>query len=241
MFRFTNWLVALGRKVELTPPLRALKRPSDRVLRSSPARKEARRQARKRKLDTVAATTSTPVPKRVKNSSDRDTDSDLDSKEHFNPELEKEDKEEFKTKVPKTVGKYLEKHFRRSLSKEERTAMLKKYPKPDTDASAPPKLDGFISEDSWCPASQNPRSSFTSLWADLIDQGLTHDPSDAIHVTDVLEVIQRSLVLLGNANNVISETRREVALESVHPSLKKYAKGDFTQWPLWRRVQTNPR
>ena len=79
-----------------------------------------------------------------KKSSDRDTDSDLDSREHFNPELEKQDKEEFKTKVLKSVGKYLEKHFRRSLSKEERTAMLKKHPKPDSDASAPPKLDGFI-------------------------------------------------------------------------------------------------
>ena len=57
----------------------------------------------------------------------------------------------------------------------------------------------------------------------LTTQGLTHDPSDAIHVTDVLKVIQRSLVLLGNANNLISETLREVALESVHPSLTNQA------------------
>ena len=36
------------------------------------------------------------------------------------------------------------------------------------------------------------------------------------------------MVLLGNANNLISETRRETALESIHPSLKKYGKGDFS-------------
>ena len=47
-------------------------------------------------------------------------------------------------------------------------------------------------------------------------------------MSDVLDIIQRSLVLLGNANNFISETRRETALESIHPSLKKYGKGDFS-------------
>lgn len=41
-----------------------------------------------------------------------------------------------------------------------------------------------------------------------------------------MDTIQRSLVLLGNANNLISETRREVALEVIHPSLKKY---DFSK------------
>ena len=47
-------------------------------------------------------------------------------------------------------------------------------------------------------------------------------------MSDVLDIVQRSLVLLGNANNFISETRRETALESIHPSLKKYGKGDFS-------------
>ena len=46
-------------------------------------------------------------------------------------------------------------------------------------------------------------------------------------MSDVLD-IQRSLVFLGNGNNLISETRRETVLESIHPSLKKYGKGDFS-------------
>ena len=115
------------------------------MLRSSPARKEPRRQAKKRKLDSVAASTSTPVPKSEK-PVPIGALTPTWTAEHFNPKLEKKDKEEFKTKVPKTVGKYIEKHFCRSLSKEERTAMLKKHTKSDTDASAPPTLDGFISD-----------------------------------------------------------------------------------------------
>ena len=69
----------------------------------------------------------------------------------------------------------------------------------------------------------------TCLWSDLADQELNQDPKAAILVSDVLDIIQRSsLVLLGNANNLISETRREAALESIYPSLKKYGKGDFS-------------
>lgn len=34
--------------------------------------------------------------------------------------------------------------------------------------------------------------------------------------------------MLGNANNLVSESRREAILEAIQPSLKKYAKGDFT-------------
>ena len=48
----------------------------------------------------------------------------------FDPSLNKEDKEEFKFEAPDPVNFYLEKHFRQSLFKEERTAMLRKHPKP---------------------------------------------------------------------------------------------------------------
>ena len=120
--------------------------------------------------------------------------------------------------------------------------MLKKHPKPDTEAAAPPKLDSFISDfagkkldkarDAQLARIQGAvlyaANPLTCLWSDLVDQGLTQDPKAAILVSDVLDIIQRSLVLLGNANNLILETRRETALESIHPSLKKYGKGDFS-------------
>ena len=68
----------------------------------------------------------------------------------------------------------------------------------------------------------------TCLWSQLIDQGLTHQEDATIRISDVIDTIQRTLVLLGNANNFISETRREWALEAIHPTLK-YGKGNFTE------------
>ena len=58
--------------------------------------------------------------------------------------LDREDKEEFRFKAPGPIGPYLEQHLRRGLSKEERTAMLRKHPKLDTKVMNPPKLDQFI-------------------------------------------------------------------------------------------------
>ena len=77
----------------------------------------------------------------------------------------------------------------------------------------------------------------TGLWADLIEQGLANDSDAAIHVSDILETIQRSLVLLGNANSLISETRHEIALESVHPSLRERRVCGSQSGPLRKRVQ----
>ena len=177
-----------------------------------------------------------------------DSDSDVYSETSttlptFDPSLDKEDKEEFRFEAPDQVTAYLEKHFRRSLSKEERTAMLRKHPKPDTKAMAPPRLDQFITD--FAPKKVDKArdaalariqggllyaaNPLAYLWANLMEQGLEGDSEAVIPVSEVLDVLQRTLVLLGNASNLLSERRREIALEAIHPSLKKYAKGDFTQ------------
>ena len=161
----------------------------------------------------------------------------------FDPTLDREDKEDFRFTAPKQITEYLEKHFRRGLSKEERTAMLKRHPKPDTPVMTPPKLDQFITD--FAPKNID-KARDTSLarilgsmlyavnplvnvWAGLIDQKLDDDPEALIPVSDVLEMIQRSIVLLGNTNNLISESRREAVLEKIQPTLRKYAKGDFSE------------
>ena len=61
----------------------------------------------------------------------------------FDPSKKKET-EEFRFKAPKVVNSYMEKHFQRTLSKEERTAMLRVHPKPETPVASPPKLDQFM-------------------------------------------------------------------------------------------------
>ena len=159
----------------------------------------------------------------------------------FDPSLDREDKDEYKFDVPEVIGKYLEQHFRKGLSKEERTAMLKRHPKPNSKVMVPPRLDQFVSD--FAPKKVDKArdaalskiqgsllyavNPLTNMWAGLIEQGLVDDPEALIPVPDVLDIIQRSIVLIGNANSLVSETRREVALDAIHSSLKKYAKGDF--------------
>ena len=150
------------------------------------------------------------------------SDSDSPAEEScFDPSRERDDKEECKVKVPPVIGKYLDKNFRQPLSKEGRTAMLKKHPKPDVEAVVSPRLDSFVvdfagkkldkAKDTQLARIQGTMlyaaNPITCLWADLVEQGLTHNPKYAIYmyVPDLLEVLQRALVLLGNANHLISE------------------------------------
>lgn len=220
---------------------KALKRPSEGS-GSSPSKKRRRVESEiSRKRKSGAGALVSPA-KKLKVSPQSSSASESEN-ESFDPTLEREDKDDFKVKVPRTIEKYIDKHFRRSLSKEERTAMLKRHPKPDVEAALPPKLDSFVADfagkkldkgrDSQLAKIQGAMlyaaGPLTNLWADLIEQGLTNDSDAAIHVSDILETVQRSLVLLGNANSLISETRREIALESIHPSLKKYGKGEFAK------------
>jgi hypothetical protein len=120
--------------------------------------------------------------------------------------------------------------------------MLRKYPKPDTKVMVPPKLDQFITD--FAPTKVDKArdaalmkiqgnllyavNPLANLWSHLIAQSLDGDQQAVIPVTEVLDVVQRTLVLLGNANSLLSERRREIALDAVHSSLKKYAKGNFT-------------
>jgi hypothetical protein len=159
----------------------------------------------------------------------------------FDPSLDKEDKDEYKFDAPEVIGQYLEQHFRKGLAKEERTAMLKRHPKPNAKVMTQPKLDQFVSD--FAPKKVDKArdaamsriqgsllyavNPLTNLWAELIKQGMADDPEALILVPEVLDIIQRSIVLIGNTNNLVSETRREVALDAIHSSLKKYAKGDF--------------
>ena len=67
----------------------------------------------------------------------------------------------------------------------------------------------------------------TCMWSDLIKQNLQEDPDATINVHDVLEIIQRSLVLLGNANKVLSQMTN--LLELADKSLEKYAQDSPSQ------------
>ena len=65
------------------------------------------------------------------------------------------------------------------------------------------------------------------LWSEIQKKGLERE-GGLIQVPVVLETIQRTLVLLGNSNCLLSEKRHLGILKSVDPQLEKYAKGDFS-------------
>ena len=158
----------------------------------------------------------------------------------FDPVLAGSEEDDYHFRPHKVVHDYLERHFRRTLSKKERKAMIKADPKPDCEAAVTPEVDEFLqtfwkgkvnnSQDGDLKQIQtallNTTGPLCGLWSQLLEQGLGKE-SDLIQAPVVLDMIQRTLVLLGNANSLISERRRAHILHAVDPKLSKYAKGEF--------------
>ena len=159
----------------------------------------------------------------------------------FDPVMAGTEEDECHFTPPEVVNDYLERHFRRSLSKKERTAMLKRDPKPSTLANTPPEVDPYIltfwknkidlTADNQLKQLQTAllytAGPLAGLWSQIVDQGLNKDPEALIQVPIVLETLQRALVLLGNVNSLFCEKCRSRILESIDPNLSKYARGGF--------------
>ena len=101
------------------------------------------------------------------------------------------------------ITEYLEKHFRRTLSKASRMAMHKAYPMPRTFAAKPPVVDKFVKDylKSRYPKQDSELAKLqsvmlkvcglmTCMWSNLIEQDLLEDPNATISIHDMLEIIQ---------------------------------------------------
>lgn len=49
-------------------------------------------------------------------------------------------------KVPAGMSKFMRKHFKKCISKEEREAFFKEHPRPDVDVCTRPKVDKYITD-----------------------------------------------------------------------------------------------
>ena len=144
-------------------------------------------------------------------------------------------------KAPTAMRKYLNKHMKRCLSKEEWDAQYKEHPCPDLVSCTPPKVDKYMvdflgkrlprSHDSELSKIPSPVLAvvlpLTSAWQYLADGGLEDDPELLVPGTEVMSLVQRTLCMLGNASELISQTRRSKILEAVDPSWGKYGSGDL--------------
>lgn len=74
-------------------------------------------------------------------------------------------------------------------------------------------------------------------WQELLETGLERDTSMVLPTTQVLAVIQRSLCLIGNASEFLSQTRRAKILEAIEPTWGRYVADDFkTEDTLFRKA-----
>ena len=140
--------------------------------------------------------------------------------------------------APTSITSFLDKHFNKALSEEERSAIMKDFPKPVCKVLSAPKLDEQV-KDQLKKKGKDPhfgseKSLFklqeqlldvagplTCLWADLLNKEAT------VTAEDTLLLVQRALVLLGSASHNITVERRKIAWSRINPKLKSLATEDY--------------
>ena len=144
-------------------------------------------------------------------------------------------------KVPRSIQKYLDKHLRHCLTKEEREVLFKEHPRPDLDTSLAPKADRYMSVflGNKFPREQDAElmkiqtavlaciRPLTLAWQELLDEGLEETAEMMVPAREVLALIQCSLCLVGNASECVSQTRRTKILEAIDKSWGKFGTDEY--------------
>ena len=180
----------------------------------------------------------TPWPKRPRYYEEVDSTfviSDSDSEEEFGEDLaEPFDPNSFykkspKVDVPEAIESSLRKYFQSNLETTARRSMAREDPLPDIPALRCPRADDVIADfmgkdfpskiDSQYRRMQTAvlasAAPAINLWINLDQQQLTLGQGGLVPVDVVLGVIQRSLVLVGNASNYISQMRRDIIIRKL--------------------------
>ena len=143
-----------------------------------------------------------------------------------------------KSNLPEIIQKYVNTHFRTCLPKVVRKAMARENPLPDSPALRSPETDDVLVDymggdypsitDAHYKRIQTAIISagapMLNLWAHLEEQQLTSSQGGLIQVEVMLEAIQKSLVLLGNASNYVSESRRDLIIGKLSRKKKSLSK-----------------
>lgn len=154
----------------------------------------------------------------------------------FDPAIQPEDA----WSPPDNIVKFLDRHFNKSLSEEERKAILKDFPKPSCDSVQVPKLDDqlkeYLKSKGKDPLYGSEKALYkiqellldvsgplTCLWGDLLNKEVT------VSGEMLVRLVQRALVLLGNASHMVSQERRKVAWAKINPKLRSLATEDYSK------------
>ena len=133
---------------------------------------------------------------------------------------------------------FLERYFNQCLEVEERQAILESFPKPQCEAIQAPKLDPSVREQLW-KKGKDPQfgaeknlykiqeqllevtGPVACLWSDLLN------PDSKPTSEQIIQLLQRALVLVGSTSHAISVERRKIAWGRINPNLKALAKEDY--------------
>jgi len=101
----------------------------------------------------------------------------------------------------KTMSEFLEKHFTWCLKPEDREAILKDFPKPNSQALQVPKLDDQVKDH-------------------LKKKGINPHFGATIKREQIILLVQRTLILLGSLSNSITLERIRINWSKLNPALK---------------------
>ena len=215
------------------------KRPTASCGGSSECSGTSKSSNRGRKRPATSVDTSESDAKRKRRSSSTDSGSDSGQ---FNPaSLVKAKEGTFKPDTKMT--RYLDKHLKRCLEKEEREAIFKVHPRPDAKVCTVPLPDKYITDylGNKFPKEQDAQDKkvqasvlaivrpLTSAWQSLLESGVETNPGFSIPAIEVLDIIQRTICLVGNSSELISQRRRANILATIDPLWSKFGTDKYTQ------------
>lgn len=132
--------------------------------------------------------------------------------------------------------------MRRCLTKEEREALLKDHPRPGVASCKVPAVDKYIRE---FLGKRFPKDMDTDLskiqggvmhivcplaaaWNSLLEEGVAEDQDLLVPASQVVALIQRTICMVGNVSEMISQLRRTKILQNIETSWSKYGVEDFS-------------
>ena len=143
--------------------------------------------------------------------------------------------------APEAVTSYVEKYFRSPLSDEQRKAMHEDHPRPDTAAAYVPKVDDTVlrwagsrfpkTSDSQWAAVQRDVASLSGPVACMLsalveaEEGVPAVEELSVPSAEVKDVLQRTLVLVGDLMASINGIRRQSIIEAVDKDVARVTKG----------------
>ena len=141
------------------------------------------------------------------------------------------------SKLAEPVHKFVQSSLKRCIPKQKRQELAEDYPRPNIPAAKVPKLDPDITgaladelkkgEDKQLMKIQasvlTSASPLANFWSHLAEQGFEGKEDEYVQVSEVMDVIKSSLMLIGNASHYITQTRRKSIIEATKKSRPKLA------------------